>query len=634
MANILVKGVNWIGDSLFMTPALSALRKGFPNSHISLLINPWVSEVFDGNPDVDETIIYDEKGKEKTLWGKIRFIQSLRNRNFDIGIIMQPRSYQAALFVYFSGIPERIGYSHSLRNLLLTRKIKFPRIPVHNIDMFLNIVLSLGVAPARKEPYLPTSPEADAWADGFLEERGIESGELLIAINPGAFKQSKRWPEPRYAELSDILIREFGAKVIIFYGPGEDEIVERVLSLMKEKTIIARTGIKELAALSRRCKLFVSNDTGPMHVAAASGVPVIALFGPADPKRSRPWGKNHVVIRKDLPCSPCSRRVCKQLTCMKSISVEDVLKAVREQLRRIEKLDWEHSHIREVGEEIEQEDSSQFEKVVKGKAVILVKDKYKDQVLSQGMALSTKIREGLYPGASLFKGRSIIPCVPIKGSKERMIIKHYEHGGLFRKITRDIFLGNSRPFRELAILEVASRKGVPVPQVLAARVDRILGPFYRGEIAYKEIPDSSNLLEYLNRLNQKPLKEKIFQKREIINSLAEVIKKMHTLGIYHGDLNVKNVLIQNVGKKVGVYLVDFDCSKIKDSLTLRDRLNNLNRFHRSCQKWKAPITATDKLRFFLAYSKGDKLLQSNLRKYARQCSRFHWGHRIYWKLFG
>ena len=358
MAKILVKGVNWIGDSLFMTPALSALREGFPNSHISLLISPWVSEVFDGNPDVDEIIIYDERGKEKTLKGKIRFIQSLRNRNFDIGIIMQPRSYRAALFAYLSRIPQRIGYSHSLRNLLLTRRIEFPRTPLHDIDIFLNIVLSLGVTPGKKKPYLPSSPEANGWADRFLEERGVKPGELLIGINPGAFKQSKRWPEPRYAELSDILIREFSAKVIIFQGPGEHEIVQKALSLMKEKAIVARTGIKELAAISRRCKLFIGNDTGPMHVAAASGTPVIALFGPADPQRSRPWGSEHVVIKEDLSCSPCSKRICKELTCMKSITVEDVLQAVRLQLDRIEKPERENSPIREVKKKVEQEDST------------------------------------------------------------------------------------------------------------------------------------------------------------------------------------------------------------------------------------------------------------------------------------
>lgn len=358
MAKILVKGVNWIGDSLFMTPALAALKKGFPNSHISLLINPWVREIFDGNPDLDEIIIYDERGKEKTLKGKSRFIQSLRNRNFDMGIIMQPRSYKAALFVYLSRIPERIGYSHSLRNLLLTRRVEPPTAPLHDIDMFLNIVLSLGVAPARKEPYLPFSPKADDWADRFLEERGVNKGELLIGINPGAFKQSKRWPEPRYAELSDILIKEFKTKIIIFQGPGEDEIIEKVVNLMKEKAIIVKAGIKELSALSRKCKLFVGNDTGPMHVAAASGTPVIALFGPADPQRSRPWGRNHVVIKKDLPCSPCSRVVCKEPTCMESITVEDVLQAVRVQLKRTEKSEGEHSTLTEVKKKVGQENSA------------------------------------------------------------------------------------------------------------------------------------------------------------------------------------------------------------------------------------------------------------------------------------
>ena len=341
-----------------MTPALSALRKGFPDSHISLLINPWVKEIFDGNPDFDETIIYDEKGKERSLKGKIKFIRSLRNRNFDAGIVMQPRSYKAALFVYLSRIPERIGYGHSLRNLLLTRIVKPPKVSLHAVDTFLNIVLSLGVEPARKEPYLPSSPQANDWAEKFLGKQGVSIGELLIGINPGAFKQSKRWPEPRYAELSDKMIKEFGAKVIIFQGPGEDNIVEKVVSLMRKKAIVANTSIKELAALSRRCKLFVSNDTGPMHVAAASGTRVIALFGPANPERSHPWGGDHIVIKKDLPCSPCSRIVCKELNCMKAITVEEVFQAVRVQLERIEESKRRPSPAKEVEKEIEQGNST------------------------------------------------------------------------------------------------------------------------------------------------------------------------------------------------------------------------------------------------------------------------------------
>ncbi len=358
IAKILVKGVNWIGDSLAMTPALSALRKGFSKAHISLLISLRVKEVFDGNPNLDELIIYDGNGKEKTLRGKVRFIESLRNRNFDIGIVMQPRSYQAALFVYLSGIPLRIGYSHSLRNLLLTKRLNFPKKPIHDIDMFLNIVLSLGVRPGGKEPYLPFSPEADEWAEKFLKKSGVKPRELLIGINPGAFKQSKRWPEPRYAQLCDMLIREFRAKVIIFQGPDDDKIVGRVSTLMVEKAIIAKTSIKELAAVCRRCRLFVGNDTGPTHVASASGTPVIALFGPANPERSRPWGRNNVVIKKDLPCSPCSKIICKELNCMKSISVEEVLRAVRQQLERIQNLDKERPATIEVRKNIGQENST------------------------------------------------------------------------------------------------------------------------------------------------------------------------------------------------------------------------------------------------------------------------------------
>lgn len=277
----------------------------------------------------------------------------------------------------------------------------------------------------------------------------------------------------------------------------------------------------------------------------------------------------------------------------------------------------------------------QFEKVVIGRTTVFVKDKYKDPILSQKATLRGKTREReLSPGVSLLKGRNIIPCVPIKGSNERMIIKHYEHGGLFRKITRDILWGSFRPFRELLILETASQRGVPVPEVLAARVDRILGPFYRGEIAYKEILDSGNLLEYLKGLKRRTTEEKISAKRKIIHSLAEAIKKMHASGIYHADLNIKNVLVRNEGKRIKVYLLDFDCSRIMENVSLEARIKNLARLNRSCEKWRAEVTDRDKLRFFLSYFKGNRLVEANPGKHIRQCSRFHWGHRIYWKFFG
>jgi len=277
----------------------------------------------------------------------------------------------------------------------------------------------------------------------------------------------------------------------------------------------------------------------------------------------------------------------------------------------------------------------QFQKVVKGKTTIWVKDKYKDQILEEKIFPGRKFREGnLWPGVSLLRGRKPIPSIPIEDSRERMMVKHYQHGGFFRKITGDILLGNSRPFRELAILEAASQNGIPVPEALAARVIRIFGPFFRGDIVYKEIPYSDNLLEYLKRLNERPMKERVSRKREIIKRLADAIKKMHTSGIYHADLNVRNVLIQDSEAGIQVYLVDFDCSRTKENVTLRERIKNLSRFNRSCEKWKAPLSATDKLRFFLSYFRGNQLVEMNPRKYIRKCSRFHWGHRIYWRLFG
>lgn len=277
----------------------------------------------------------------------------------------------------------------------------------------------------------------------------------------------------------------------------------------------------------------------------------------------------------------------------------------------------------------------QFNRIVEGKTTLLVRESYRDQILNQQKALFGKIRqEGLYWKVSLKKGRSPILCFPIPGLSEKVMVKHYRHGGFFRKLTGDILLGNSRPLKELTILELALPKGIPVPEVVALRVEKLFGPFYRGDIAYKEIPDSSNLLEYLEKLSERPMGERISRKRAVIDSLALTIKKMHNSGIYHGDLNIKNVLIRNVEDENKVYLVDFDCSRIKENLTTGDRIRNLARLNRSCEKWKAPITNTDRLRFFLTYFRGDELLELNPKKYVRKCSRVHIGHRIYWKLFG
>ncbi len=329
---ILIKSVNWIGDAVFMTPSLRGLRERFPASRITVLVNPRVKDIFSRNPDVDELIIYDRK-KEKTIIQKWRFLKELRKRKYDIGIAVQPRSYEAALILFFSGARERIGYSHYLRNIFLTKTVKLTGDIKHDVDVFFDVMKPLEVKLERKRIVLNTDKKSDEWADSFMKENSIDPGGLLVGLNPGAQSQAKRWFEDRYAKLADRIVRELGGRVIVFSGPGSEEAAGNVRSMAEEELIDGKSDILQLAALCRKCRVVVSNCTGPAHVAAAVGTPVIVIVGTSEPARTRPYGEGHVTIKKTLPCSPCFRKQCEERTCMKMVTVDEVFKAVQRKVK-------------------------------------------------------------------------------------------------------------------------------------------------------------------------------------------------------------------------------------------------------------------------------------------------------------
>jgi len=331
---ILIKSVNWIGDAVFMTPLLSVLRKNFPSSRISLLVNPRVKDVFRLNRDVDEIIVYDTCAEHRGLFKKIGFIRSLRKKKFDLGIVVQPHSYEAALLVFFAGIRHRIGYSFPLRDVFLTKTVRLEAEKKHDVEVFQGVLKALGIESAERDVSIGVDERSESWAEDFLRENGMGKNGLLVGLNPGASSQARRWPEERYAALCDRITREGGAGVIIFYGPGDEEVAKRVLSLVRERPAMAETDIMHLAALAKRCNLFIGNDTGPVHIAAAVGTPTIAIVGSTDPGRTRPLGDGHCVINKNILCSPCFRKTCEQLTCMRMITVDEVFFLAMERLKK------------------------------------------------------------------------------------------------------------------------------------------------------------------------------------------------------------------------------------------------------------------------------------------------------------
>jgi heptosyltransferase-2 len=328
---ILVRGVNWVGDSVFVTPSLTTLRTGFPKARISLLIPEKVGDIYRGNPNIDELII--DKSREGGLRERIKLIRSLKEKEFQLGIIMQSTSYDPAILFFLARIPERIGYSHSLRNLLLTKVVARPRKVLHEVDFFLGLIETLGIGIKTKEVFMPEDKEASRWAREFLANHGYREGEVLVGIFPGAyFGPAKRWFPARYAALSNRLQEEYGAKVIIFGGKNDLTLTQKIINDLKGKVIDAtgKTSLRQLRALIGKCRLFITNDSGPLQVASTTATPIVALFGSSSYKKTGPWRKKDcTVICKEVSCSPCFRRDCRHLSCFGAITVEEVLAAVK-----------------------------------------------------------------------------------------------------------------------------------------------------------------------------------------------------------------------------------------------------------------------------------------------------------------
>ena len=350
---ILIRGVNWIGDAVLTIPALRAVRKKFPDAHISLLVKPWVAELFKGNPDVNEIILYDEKFNSIT--GKVKLAMTLRGKKFTTAILFQ-NAFDAAFIAWLARIPERIGYTRDYRRLLLTQPVPVNRntLNKHHVDYYLNLLKeSFHVEPGSIEPLLYLSEDEINQARNLLNSKlQTHNSELLIGINPGAtYGSAKRWMTERFAELINRIINEYNAKVVLFGSKSEIEIARDIVSYFTLPgshilNMAGKTNLRELAALISECDVLITNDSGPMHMASALHVPVVAIFGSTDKSATGPLGKGHKIVSKEISCSPCLEKECPvstthrgrfepgfpegHLKCMTDITTEDVLNAFKE----------------------------------------------------------------------------------------------------------------------------------------------------------------------------------------------------------------------------------------------------------------------------------------------------------------
>ncbi len=342
---ILIRGVNWVGDTVLTLPSIKSIRRAFPGARISLLVKPLVADIFKENPDIDEIIVYADGFRG--LAGRLRLAKMLRRKRFDLAILLQ-NAFDAALIAWLSGIPERIGYSRDARGFLLTRAIPLPGdiLKQHQVYYYLNLLKSAGIETSDEEPYISITADERKRAGELLASQFPGAGLPLVGISPGAtYGSAKRWLPERFAELISGIINELNGRVIIFGGRREVEIANEIIALVRDRNpqhadrlllMSGKTGLREAAALIAACDAFVSNDSGLMHAASALLVPVIAIFGSTDKTATGPFGPGHKIIIKELPCAPCMKRECPEghLKCMTGITSGEVLAAVRETLDR------------------------------------------------------------------------------------------------------------------------------------------------------------------------------------------------------------------------------------------------------------------------------------------------------------
>jgi len=279
---------------------------------------------------------------------------------------------------------------------------------------------------------------------------------------------------------------------------------------------------------------------------------------------------------------------------------------------------------------------SHFTSIARGPLTLWIREEYRERLLGQGIE---RLEELIDQSESKkhFDGRSLLTSVEVKGVQgERMVIRSYIHGGWYGKINRSLFFGKLRPLRELVISEEALKGGIQTVTILAALSKRVFGPFYNGKLISREIIGALDLIRYLQILKQRPASERLKVKAGLIKAVAAMIRKMHDQGIYHADLHLKNVLVQEGSKgDFQVYLIDFDKSEIRDSISYKKRIKNLMRFNRSAEKLKEkglPITFSDQWRFLREYFQDEQQVIQRAKKQIKRYLIRQEFHRMGWRL--
>ncbi len=343
---ILVRAPNWIGDAVMCEPALRGLRALFPNAEITLLAKPAITELFIAYPGIDRRLVYDDRGIHAGLSGKWALAGLLRRQRFDLAVLFQ-NAFEAALLTWLAGIRRRYGYVTDGRAFLLTDPVARPDRAslAHQVHYYWDLLKPLGVTGVPPVPALAVSADETHAMDERLTEMGVGRDDLIVGVNPGStYGGAKRWLPERYAEAALRVSRQIEQQqgrpvsVLILGAKGEEELGHSVADRLTVRSAVlsGRTNIRELMAATKRCTILLTNDTGPMHMAAAFAVPVVAVFGPTDWKTTSPYGQEASIVRQPVDCAPCLLRECPiDHRCMTGVTVDMVYEACLSSLSRL-----------------------------------------------------------------------------------------------------------------------------------------------------------------------------------------------------------------------------------------------------------------------------------------------------------
>ena len=348
-----------LGDSILFTPCLKGIREQFPNAKITVLTMFKASkEIFEGNPNIDEVLAFEFLSKSKLQ--AIKFLFRLRRRKFDLSITAFPayrREYNIVSFVI--GAKERVAHRFEKRYFTQFTLLNTKTVPVireaHNVENNLNLLKHIGINVKNDKRKLDVviSRNDVILAELFLRTHSISKNDFLIGIHAGTHSRgfTRRWPKENFAFLAHRLIEEYGAKILLFCGPDEQDLAKEIPNLMTRKPVVVTDlSIKQVTVVIKKCSIFISVDSGLVHIAAAMHVPTVAIYGPSNPRLTYPWNTKHKVVRKELPCSPCYyytdvRKANEPLitcnkrenfACVNSITAKDVMDAVKDVAKCLE----------------------------------------------------------------------------------------------------------------------------------------------------------------------------------------------------------------------------------------------------------------------------------------------------------